>query len=150
MKKLFAVCMIALCAFAVSAQAQNTNSDPYSQEVRKLMEVTKVKEAYAPIMEATLNAIVQQGSVKLPAGFNMKKFSMGAANDFFNLVFADMVKIYKKHYTLEDLKAVNAFYKTPAGKKFAEKTPVVSAEAAQLGSKYTNQMVQIIQRHMNQ
>jgi hypothetical protein len=47
-----------------------------------------------------------------------------------------MMPIYDKHLSLEDLKAANAFYATPAGKRLAEKTPVMTSEGFEVGRKW--------------
>ena len=47
-----------------------------------------------------------------------------------------MVPIYDKHLSLEDIKAANAFYATPAGKRLAEKTPVMTTEGFDVGRKW--------------
>ena len=42
-----------------------------------------------------------------------------------------LIPIYKKHFTQEDVKAIIAFYETPAGKKLAEQTPQITVESMQ-------------------
>ena len=48
----------------------------------------------------------------------------------------EMAPVYQKHLTLEDLKAITEFYKTPAGKKLAEKTPLITQESMKVGEKW--------------
>jgi uncharacterized protein len=45
----------------------------------------------------------------------------------------EMVAIYARNLSLEDLEAVVAFYKTPAGKNLIQKIPLISSESLQLG-----------------
>jgi len=44
-----------------------------------------------------------------------------------------IIPVYDKYYTLEDLKAVNAFYATPAGQKILSTLPLVVQESSQIG-----------------
>lgn len=37
--------------------------------------------------------------------------------------------------SLEDMKAITEFYKTPAGKKLAQKTPLITQEYTKVGEK---------------
>jgi hypothetical protein len=41
--------------------------------------------------------------------------------------------IYQKHLSQDEIKSITAFYQTPAGKKFAEKTPLIMQESMQAG-----------------
>jgi len=43
-----------------------------------------------------------------------------------------LIPIYKKHFTQDDVKALIAFYESPIGKKMAEKTPLITMESMQL------------------
>jgi len=45
-----------------------------------------------------------------------------------------VIPIYDRHFALDELKAINAFYATPAGRRLAEKTPIITGEAFEIGS----------------
>lgn len=47
-----------------------------------------------------------------------------------------IIPIYEKYYSVEELKAVTAFYETPAGKKVLSTMPQVMQEAMQVGQKW--------------
>lgn len=55
--------------------------------------------------------------------------------DVFDVEVAELNKqlipVYKKYFTQDEVKAVIAFYETPAGKKLAEKTPLIAVESMQ-------------------
>jgi len=44
-----------------------------------------------------------------------------------------LLPIYQKHLSLEDINNMTAFYQTPTGKRFAEKTPAITQESMQAG-----------------
>jgi uncharacterized protein len=46
------------------------------------------------------------------------------------------IPIYDKYYSLEDLRAVNAFYKTPAGQKVLSTMPQVMQESMAMGQEW--------------
>lgn len=50
--------------------------------------------------------------------------------------------IYQKHLTEADLLKVIAFYDTPTGKKFSEKTPFITQEAMIVGQQWGKQMAE--------
>ena len=45
----------------------------------------------------------------------------------------DMIQIYAETFTAEELRAINAFYKTNAGKKAIQKIPELMAKGGQIG-----------------
>jgi uncharacterized protein len=44
-----------------------------------------------------------------------------------------IIPVYDKYYSLEDLKAVNAFYESPVGQKVLSTLPQVMQESMQIG-----------------
>lgn len=76
---------------------------------------------------------------------SMKQATPGVPDEFWNkfqqkMNFKDliekMIPIYDKYYTLDDLKAINAFYDTPAGKKLISVMPQVTMEAMKVGQEW--------------
>lgn len=47
-----------------------------------------------------------------------------------------IIPLYDKYYTLEDLKAVNAFYESPAGKRVLSTLPQIMQEAMLIGNEW--------------
>jgi hypothetical protein len=47
----------------------------------------------------------------------------------------DFAKIYAEAFTLSELREIEAFYKTPIGKKLAKNTPALMAQGMELGQK---------------
>ena len=47
-----------------------------------------------------------------------------------------MVPLYDKYYTLDDLKAMNAFYQSPAGQHVLAATPQIVTESSQIGQQW--------------
>jgi hypothetical protein len=57
---------------------------------------------------------------------------------------AQMAAIYAKHFTAEDLRALVAFYSTPAGQKALKALPLITQEAAGLGKAWGQQILPTI------
>jgi len=51
-----------------------------------------------------------------------------------------IVPLYDKYYTLEDLKAVNAFYESPAGRKVLSTLPQITQESMKIGQEWGEKM----------
>jgi uncharacterized protein len=47
-----------------------------------------------------------------------------------------IIPVYDKYYTLDDLKAVNAFYESPAGQKILSTLPQVMQESMKIGQEW--------------
>jgi len=60
--------------------------------------------------------------------------------EFLKTSMTDLVKmlvpVYKKHLTLTDIEGLIKFYESPVGKKFAEKTPMITTESMQVGQQW--------------
>lgn len=51
-----------------------------------------------------------------------------------------MIEVYAKYYTPQDVQALIAFYKTPAGKKLAAVGPKAAVESMQVGQKWGQEL----------
>lgn len=57
-------------------------------------------------------------------------------------VLEKIIPLYDKYYTLEDLKAVNTFYESPAGKKVLSALPQIMQEARKIGQDWGKKWAQ--------
>jgi hypothetical protein len=53
-----------------------------------------------------------------------------------NELIEKLMPIYDKYYTLEDLKAVNAFYESPAGQRLLVVAPMAMQDAMKIGQEW--------------
>lgn len=127
---------IVLClAFLVSASsvsAQDAAQDKvYREELAKMFEASGSMATIKTVVPQMIS-IMRRTYSNVPDTFWTQfgdRFTAQADTRFLDLY----VPIYKKYLTLGDLKKIVAFYKSPVGKKLAEATPVMSAEAMQAG-----------------
>lgn len=52
-----------------------------------------------------------------------------------------MVPLYKKHFTHDDVKEMISFYESPIGKKLTAKTPALTRESMQMGQTWGMQLM---------
>jgi len=115
-----------------SASAADGTSQPVdpakAAEIRKLLELTGTVK------------MTQQIMAQMIASFKMQ--NNGVSSEFWDRFEKEMniqglvdkmIPIYAKYYTLDDLKAVNAFYETPAGQRVLAATPLIMHESMQIG-----------------
>lgn len=131
MRKLFLTfSLVILCITATQAQS----NDAYSNELKKMFELSGSEETYKAVITQMMGMIKMQYS-QIPADV-MKELE----KEFLNTSMSDLAKeltpVYKKHLSLEDLKGLIAFYETPLGKKYAQKTPAIMQESMAVGQRW--------------
>lgn len=115
MKKM--LMFLLLFAGTLTGFAQATADDEYAAEVKKYIAASKVEETMAQQMDAQFTMLKAQAPITDAQIEEMKKAAVESYREF---VVPKYVEVCKKHLTLDDLKAINAFYASPAGKKLSE------------------------------
>ncbi len=119
-------------AAPAAPQAQSASVDPAAlSEAKKLLQEMDFKTVYKKIVDqATENVIRRQprlASVKDKIrAFYEKYIGFDAIKD-------DLARIYARNFTAKELQDIEAFYKTPTGKKALSITPKIMAQGRQLG-----------------
>lgn len=131
--------------FIAATMSAQTQTDAYTAEVKKLLELSNTKE----VVISTVATMWENMGLPLTD-------SNAASQAVFNEIWPDFVTasttVYKKYFTLEEIQQVVAFQSTPVGKKFAEKSLYISNDIQSIfGSKdIVEKMTPIIQRYIKQ
>jgi len=97
-------------------------------EIRKMLELTGIAKMLQPMVGQLLNAYkLRNTDISDEFWDNYEK-----QIDYQSLE-EKMIPLYDKYYTLDDLKAVNTFYETPAGQRVLAATPLIMHEGMQVG-----------------
>lgn len=126
MKKLIftiAITIGCLCSTAVSAQ---TNGDSYKQELRTYMESSGSTASFDTMVN---QLFMMAGNIPAEKKTEIRKQA-------FDKLVELMAPVYKKNISMEDLKEINKFYQTPAGKRIAEAQPKIAVESTQVGQQW--------------
>jgi hypothetical protein len=137
MKTLILAAALLLCA-AAPAAAQEAPSPGEMQAVREFLEVTRVRDNFARTVELMLESSMITGDEDLPPGFAdlMREF-MGE-HFTYEVLEPGFVRVYTELFTEEEIRALTAFYRTPAGQRFVELTPELTARTQEV----TNEIMQ--------
>ncbi len=147
MKKILTLALF--CAlFAFTANAQNASEDPFRTELKRHLELTNSKKTLTAGVKGMLETFAKNGM--LSAGKDIDLIAEDVSNTLFPLMMDEYVVIYKKYFTLDELREINAFLITPIGKKYAESTPKITMESASIGQKYGPKIGEVLQRHLQQ
>ncbi len=96
------------------------------------------------------NMSVQMMNQMIPA---LRRMIPDAPDKFWKDVMAEVnpdsmenmvIPIYQKHFSEKDIKAINAFYDTPAGKKFIRVQPAIMQESMAVGQQWGKQLARKI------
>ena len=120
-----------LLIITVASLAFAQISQDKEREIRKLLQVTGVTQAVMG-MKGQMMAQYRMALPQMPKAFWDDLEKEFDTDELITL----MMPVYDKYLSLEDLKAVNAFYQTPAGKRLAEKTHLMTAEGFEVGRKW--------------
>lgn len=106
----------------------------YSKTLKKLFEVSGTKESYQTVIKQMFTMFKKQNSNIGSDVWNdlENEFSKTSLNDLTEM----LVPVYSKYMTLGDLQELINFFETPAGKKFAKNTPLITQESFQIGEQW--------------
>lgn len=125
------MCMIALFTLTLPASAQNTNAtDEYKETLKKIMDFSGTSTTTDDFFQR-LSSIMKLNAPKKDEAY-WNEFSKNWKEKVENKVFEMYMPVYEKHLTLEELKAVAAFYESPVGKKYKEASLIVMRETTPL------------------
>ena len=125
------MCIIALLALILSASAQNTNAtDEYKETLKKIMDFSGTSTTTGDFLQR-LSSIMKLNAPKKDEAY-WNEFSKNWKEKVGNKVFEMYMPVYEKYFTLEELKAVAAFYESPVGKKYKEASLIVMRETTPL------------------
>ena len=173
MKKLQPLlCLLSLLIFLVTARADvpdalslpatstpaATDSSPSAADAAsqpvdpaKAAEIRKMLESTGRIK------VMQQISEQMIA--RAKKQNNGVSSEFWDRLekemniqgFLDkMVPIYAKYYTLDDLKAINAFYETPAGQRYVAAYPQIMQECMPIAQDWAKMVLNRVKSELKE
>jgi hypothetical protein len=151
MKKLLVVLalLFAAATLPVFAAEATTNAPVIAKE--KIAEIEKAlrligTEKLMSQMKTQLFGIMRQQMKDAPEEFwktTEEKFDTSELMKF-------LIPLYDKYYTIEDLKAMNAFYESPAGQKVLATLPAITQESMKIGQAWGEQVARRVQQEIQE
>ena len=114
--------------------------------IRKLLEVTGAKqhaidfgnEVGERLKDMLEKGFPRGGRVQEIGDTLVRKIAARLDSDDF---IARLVPIYDQAFSEDDLKAINQFYESPAGRKWLDATPTVVEESSAVSEQWVNQLI---------
>jgi hypothetical protein len=143
MKRLAVVLCLLLC-LPLTARADDATKRAKVQEMLDLLHLDRTLDQLMNIMKqqaiaasnAKLNQEHASGEQKARAdAFQSKLFDFIQSNLSWKAMEPDYVKLYAENFTEEEIDAMTAFYKSPAGVSMIAKTPELTRQSTALAQK---------------
>lgn len=129
MKKLFLLLILTI-TFTMSTIAQDKITD-----IKYLLKLVNSEQVSDAMINSMIPVLKQQASEKIQENSAKEKFNslmdtlIIEVKELSNkLVNVELVNIYEKYFTHEEIKDLIKFYKSPTGKKLLEKSPEITKE----------------------
>lgn len=132
-KTIFLFAFFALFTTVASAQTKE-----YKLAVQNMLSASGAEQTFKASISQIM-VMMKQQKPDIPQDFwTVMETEFGATSirDLIDL----LAPIYEKHLTIDDLNQLTAFYQSPVGKKFAQKTPLITQESIQAGQNWGMQL----------
>ncbi|MEI6168668.1 MAG: DUF2059 domain-containing protein [bacterium] len=133
MKKLLLLTLITMISCSPFAQAEIAATKRV--EIVKMLQLTGTEKLLEGIKTHMISGL-KTSMPKIPEAFWSKfetKMDMGSLTE-------QIIPLYDKYYTLEDLKAINSFYQSQVGQKVLSTSPQIFQESVAIGQKWGEKM----------
>jgi hypothetical protein len=128
---------VATLLLIAPAHAQSTNADAAARELVDTMKLPDQFKAVLPTIIQHMKPAIVQNRPDVARDFDammpIVQEKMGA---HLGELSSAMAAIYANNFTADELRELTAFYKSPTGQKFLQKTPVVAAQTMAAGQKF--------------
>jgi hypothetical protein len=140
------VSVVAFCflLFCSSAFAQAEASAEKMADIKKLLEVSGIKDQMGYMKESLLNSVgsmIAGSYPKVPDAFWDDFNSLISQKDLDHLI-DQVVPVYDKHMSHEAVKQLITMFETPFWDEWKKKMPLISREAGLIGSEWGQKLVQ--------
>lgn len=139
-----------LAAFLITLTLTSVgqNDKEYDKTLKKMFEVSGSEETYKAVIDQMFSMFQQQYANADAEMWNdlKKEITKTSLKDLTKM----LTPVYSKYLTQEDLEALIAFYESPAGKKYAKNTPLITQESMQVGQTWGMEIGQKIAEKMQE
>jgi hypothetical protein len=112
---------------AVAAAKELVESSRAGDQVKALLPL--IVQQIKPLVVQNRPEVERDFDTLMPLMMEIMNTQLGAFTDA-------MALIYARNFTVDELRQIQAFYRTPAGQKLLEKLPVITQESFAVGNKF--------------
>jgi hypothetical protein len=123
------ICLILLLGALRTASAQMDKAQEV--EIRRMLELTGMNKVAGQMIDQMLASIKAGSSGVDEALWNELRSEMKTED-----LLEQLLPVYAKYYSTEDIRAINEFYSTPAGQRMLKQMPFAMRDAMVIGQKW--------------
>ncbi len=136
-----------LLAFTVHCSIGQTDPE-YQRTLKQLLQSSGTEASFTTVVTQMM-AMIKQSNPNVPTAI-WNDFEQEILNTSLDDLVEMLVPVYQRHLSQEDLKSLIVFYQTPAGKRYAEKTPLIMQESMQVGQQWGLQIGQKVLQKLSE
>ena len=126
--------MTALAVLALGLTGQAVAAPPSDKQVRELFEVMHLSQMFTQ-MNSQMAGLMGQAAPCVPASYWQDFIDAKASEQ----LLAQMVPVYQRHFTAQDVSGLLKFYKSTLGQKVITEMPQTMAEGMKIGQQWGRQ-----------
>jgi uncharacterized protein len=124
-----------LWGLAFGAMAQTPAPSPEAMKAaRSLVTTLKLSDQYQAMLPAillTLKPVLVQDRPEIERDYDaMSAMVAGAYAPFYNAMLDAAAANYASAFSVDEMRQIDAFYRTPAGQKFLQASPAIAQQSA--------------------
>ena len=152
------ICLLLVLAVCLALPATNSRaaevSATFRGDVVKLLKVTGAQSLGLQMGQAVSNQLIDAMSRQNP---NIPPKAVAAIKEEVNRLYVEnmpalmtqLVQVYEKHFTQQEVEGLIAFYETPLGKKAVREMPKIMNESFRLGQEWGRSLVPELRARLN-
>jgi uncharacterized protein len=133
------LCLTLLLFAAKPALAQSPPPDAMAaaRELLVTMRIVDQFKAILPTVLQTMKPVIAQGRPEIERDFDaIAPTLLEGMNARLNELSDLTATVYANNFSVEELRDITAFYRTPTGEKFLQKLPAVTQQSMALGQRF--------------
>jgi uncharacterized protein len=151
----FALFAALVCFAAAPACAQTAAPTPApdalaaARDLVETMHLTKQYEAILPSIIKTIKPSIVQGRAEVDRQYDaLTPVMLEGFRSRLSEMTDAVVTVYASNFSVEELQALTAFYKSPVGQKMLDKLPAVTQQTIAVGAKFGRSVGEDLRKRM--
>jgi hypothetical protein len=140
---------VATCLASGLARAQDSSPEGLAAG-QELIEASRAADQFKtllPLIARQLKPAIVQGRPEIERDYDqVMPLMIDLAQRQLAKVTDDMAAIYARNFSVEEMRQITAFYRSPVGQAFLERFPAVAQQSLALGPKFGESLVKEMQR----
>lgn len=136
MKKIL-ICLLFCGLAATTAFAAEPQKDEYREVMQEMLELPGTKQSYDVMMDQVISMLDGMNGDPKVMNELKKAFQQSSIEKLWDM----LTPVYKAHISLEDMRAMRDFYKTPAGQRISTATPAITAASVDISMQWAMELV---------